>query len=137
MTQAGKALGRMALFGVFAVGAAGCSTVEDLLGVDTGHVQVSCSSSSSLPAAMPMQMSLGPLAPGTQLEIRRTPPDKSVVLTLPEGVSGDVFSYDWKEVAAGPERPPGTWQCRAGWQFDGKLWQLQHLDAQWIGGVAR
>ena len=137
MTQAGKALGRMALFGVFAAGAAGCSTVEDLLGVDTGRVQVSCSGSSSLPAATPLQMSLGPLTPGTALEIHRTPPDKSVLLTLPAGVSGDVFAYDWKEVSTGPGRPPGVWQCRAGWQFDGKFWQLQHLDAQWIGGVAR
>ena len=137
MTLYRKSLGATVLSAVFALGGAGCSTVEDLLGVDTGRVQVSCSASGSLPAAMPLQMSLGPLAPGTTLEIRRTPPDKSVLLTLPQGVSGDMFAYDWKEVATGPERPPGVWQCRAGWQFDGKLWQLQHLDAQWIGGVAR
>jgi hypothetical protein len=137
MTLSGKAPGWKVLIGAVALSTAGCSTVEDLLGVDTGRVQVSCSASGSLPAAMPLQMSLGPLAPGTTLEIRRTPPDKSVLLTLPAGVSGDVFAYDWKEVATGPERPPGVWQCRAGWQFDGKLWQLQHLDAQWIGGVAR
>lgn len=137
MTLSCKTLGWKALFGAALLPLAACSTVEDLIGVDTGTVQVSCSGSASLPAALPMQMSLGPLAPGTRLEIRRTAPAQSVLLTLPEGVSGDVFAYDWKEVATGTERPPGAWLCRGSWQYDGKLWQLQHLDAQWIGGVAR
>ena len=136
MTLSEKALGWKVLFSAAILGLTACSTVEDLLGVDTGRVQVSCSAGGSMPAAMPLQMSLGPLAPGTVLEIQRVPPDKSVLLTLPAGVNGDVFAYDWKEAATGAGRPPGVWQCRVGWQFDGKLWQLQHWNAQWIGGVA-
>jgi hypothetical protein len=115
---------------------AACSSVEDLFGVDTGRVQLSCSGSGPLPGAPALQDTLKTLAPGTLVEIRRPAPDQPVVLTLPAGASGDVFGYDWKEASTGPGRPPGVWLCRAGWRYDGMLWRLDHLNAQWLGGVS-
>jgi hypothetical protein len=120
--------------GVAMLGA--CSSVEDLFGVDTGRVQLSCSGSGPLAGTPPLQDTMKTLAPGTQVEIRRPAPDQAVVLTLPAAAIGDVFGYDWKEASAGPGRPPGVWLCRVGWQYDGMLWRLDHLSAQWIGGVS-
>lgn len=119
--------------GMLALGA--CSTVEDVLGIDSGHVQLSCAGAAPLPAAAPLQASLSPLSPGTSLEIMRAAPQGSVVFNLPEAASGDDFSYSWKEAAAGAGRPPGVWQCRAEWQYDGQFWRLLNFDSKWIGGV--
>lgn len=132
----GAALGWTILFGAAALGLGACSSVEDLFGVDTGRVQLNCSGSGPLPGAPALQDTLKTLAPGTQVEIRRPAPDKGAVLTLPAGAVGDVFGYDWKEASVGPGRPPGVWLCRVGWQYDGQLWRLDHLSAQWIGGAA-
>ena len=112
-----------------------CSTVQDVLGFDSGHVQISCAGSMPLPAAAPLQGNLSPLAPHTVLEIVRPEPQGPVLLTLPAAASGDDFSYSWKEAAVGTQRPPGVWVCRAEWQYDGQLWRLLNFDSRWVGGV--
>jgi hypothetical protein len=116
---------------------AACSTTDDVLGHDDGHVHLSCAGSQAVAGVPPIQGSLSPLAAGTQLEILKPAPDAPVLLTMPDGIQGDEFNYAWKEASNGPGRLPGTWLCRAAWQYDGELWQLSHLDAQWVGGAAR
>ena len=109
--------------------------MQDVLGFDSGHVQISCAGSMPLPAAAPLQGNLSPLAPHTVLEIVRPEPQRPVLLTLPAAASGDDFSYSWKEAAVGTQRPPGVWVCRAEWQYDGQLWRLLNFDSRWVGGV--
>ncbi|MGE5624733.1 MAG: hypothetical protein ACM3ZT_04215 [Bacillota bacterium] len=114
-----------------------CTGVEEILGMDPGRVRLGCSSGGPLVGSPPLQASYGSLVPGTKLEILMPPPDRSVLFTLPEGNTGDVFAYDWKENAVGSGRPPGIWQCRVSWRYDGEYWRLLRLDAQWIGGAPR
>lgn len=123
-------LGTAIAVATLALGA--CATVEDILGVDSGHVQVSCSSSAPLPGMPSLQSSLSPLVPGTTIEILRAAPQGKVLFTLPPAVSGDDFSYAWDEPSANPPGA-GAWQCRAEWRYDGKFWRLQHFDSRWAG----
>lgn len=116
---------------------AACSTTDDILGHDDGYVHLSCAGSQATPGVPPLQGSLSPLAAGARLKIVKPTPDAPVLLTMPDGIRGDEFNYAWKEASNGSERLPGTWLCRAAWQYDGSLWQLTHLDAQWVGGAAR
>ena len=125
-----------ALFVVAVVALGACTTVHDFLGVDSGHVQVSCAASGPLPGAPPLQTSLSPLTPGTTIEILRAAPRGKVMFTLPAAESGDDFSYAWDESAASGGSP-GMWQCHAEWSYDGKFWRLQHLDSRWVGGAAQ
>ena len=126
---------RIALLAVGLLALAGCSTLDDVLGVDSGHVQMSCAGSGSLPAAAPLQSSLSPLTPRTMVEVVRAEPQGPVLLTLPNAAVGDDFSYAWKETAVGTARPPGVWQCRVEWQYDGQFWRLLNFDSRWVGGV--
>ncbi len=116
---------------------AACSTTDDVLGHDDGYVHLSCAGSQSLPGVPPIQGSLSPLSAGTKLQILKPAPDAPVLLSMPDGIKGDEFNYAWKEASTGTGRLPGTWLCRAAWQYDGSFWQLSHLDAQWVGGVER
>ena len=109
-----------------------CTTARDILGVDSGHVQVSCSSSALLPGTLPLQASLSPLTPGTTIEILRAAPHGSVLFTLPPAVSGDDFTYVWDQLSVKPSAS-GNWQCRAEWRYDGKFWRLQRFDSHWVG----
>ncbi|HEX2668579.1 MAG TPA: hypothetical protein VHP13_09420 [Gammaproteobacteria bacterium] len=128
---------RLGLLSAAALVLAACQSVSDPYAADSGPVQLSCPGSLPVPGAPPLKDSLSPLAPGVELEIRKLSPQAPVRLTLPEGKAGDEFNYAWKEASAGPGRLPGTWLCRVSWQYDGNLWQLMHLDAQWVGGAAR
>lgn len=119
--------------GLLSLGA--CSSVQDVLGLDSGHVQVSCAGSTPLPAAAPLTGSLSPLSPHTVVEVVRAEPQGPALLTLPEAASGDDFSYSWNETAVGSGRPPGVWLCRVEWQYDGQFWRLLNFDSRWVGGV--
>lgn len=123
---------RIATMALAMLGLSACTTVEDILGVDSGHVQMSCSSSASLPGMLPLQSSLSPLVPGTTVEILRAATQGKVLFTLPPAVSGDDFSYAWDEPSTNPQNA-GAWQCRAEWRYDGKFWRLQHFDSRWAG----
>lgn len=111
-----------------------CTTVRDILGEDSGHVQLSCSSSAPLPGMLPLQSSLSPLTPGTTIEILRAAPQGKVLFTLPPAVRGDDFSYAWDEPSTS-SHSVGGWQCRAEWRYDGRFWRLQHFDSHWAGAA--
>ena len=120
--------------GALALGA--CSNVEDLLGVDSGHVQFSCAASGPLAMTPPLQSSLDSLVPGVVVEVHRPPSQGTTLITMPAGSAGDNFTYSWQEGVAGSPRPPGVWACEAGWRFDGRAWRLTRFDVHWLGVAA-
>ena len=120
--------------GVLALGA--CSSVEDLLGVDSGHVQFSCAASGPLAMTPPLQSSLDSLVPGVVVEVRRPPPQGMTLITMPAASAADAFSFSWQEGVAGTARPPGVWACVAAWRFDGRAWRLSHFNVHWLGVAA-
>lgn len=121
------------LVGTLSFGA--CTTVEDVLGMDSGNVRFSCSAGGPLAGAPSLQSSLDALVPGVKLEILRAPPQSSVLLNMPAGEAGDVFGYSWQETVSGPGRAAGTWSCDTGWRYDGRAWRLIRFDARWSGAV--
>lgn len=119
--------------GIFVLTA--CSGVEDLLGVDSGHVQFSCAASGPLATTPPLQSSLDALVPGVEVEVRRQLPQGMALITMPAGSAGDNFTYSWQEGVTGQARPPGVWLCEAGWRFDGRAWRLTRFDVHWLGAA--